>query len=155
MKKDTHLIATNSRALHDYTMVSRIEAGIVLEGWETKSVRNNRLQIRESHARILNNEAWLIAAHISPLPSCVQNDKPQNPTRTRKLLLHNREISRLTGLLMQKGYTLIPLKAYWKSNRVKIELGLGKGKQAKDKRTSEKQRAWQREKERLLKHRVR
>ena len=154
-KKKTALIANNPRASHQYSIASRIEAGITLKGWETKSLRYNRLHLKESYARLINNEIWLLGAHISPLPSCVQKDKQQDPLRTRKLLLNRIEISRLTGLLNQKGYTLIPLKAYWKNQYVKIELGLGKGKDAKDKRATEKNRDWQREKQRLLKNKPR
>lgn len=153
-KNHTNLIAANPRALHDYTITSRFEAGIVLLGWETKSLRHNRLQLKESYANIINNEVWLLGAHISPLPS-MQCDKQQDPRRSRKLLLHGSEIAKLNGLLNQKGYTLIPLKAYWKNNYAKIELGLGKGKQAHDKRASKKQRDWQREKQRLLKKQAR
>ena len=150
MKNTDTTIADNAKARYNYLIEDRFEAGLVLEGWEVKSLRQNRLQLKESYAYIKDGEVWLLGAHISPLPSSNANPEPM-PTRTRKLLLNKMEIRRLIGAIERKGYTLVPLKAYWKNNRAKILLGLGKGKHAHDRRASEKQHDWQREKRRLLK----
>ena len=150
MKKANHIIAHNPRARYNYHIENQFETGIVLEGWEVKSLRENRLQLKESYAYIKDGEVWLLGAHISPLPSSNLHPEPE-PTRTRKLLLKKIEIKRLIGAVERKGYTLIPLKAYWKKNCAKIQLGIGKGKQTQDRRATEKQRDWQREKRRLLK----
>ena len=141
--------AHNSKAMRDYFIDERIEAGIVLDGWEVKSLRANRIQLKESYAILKDNEAWLINAHISPLPS-VSN--PQvDPTRTRKLLLNRRELRSLQGKLTRKGYTLIPLDLHWKNNCAKLQLGVGKGKHKYDKRMAERNRSWNMEKRRLQK----
>lgn len=142
-------IARNAKAARDYFIEDRLEAGVALEGWEVKSLRERRLQMNEGHAYIRDNAAWLIGAHISPLPHCAGEP---DPTRTRKLLLHKKEISRLVGATERKGYTLVPLRAYWRGNRVKIELGLGKGKREHDRRADTKKRDWEREKSRILKN---
>jgi SsrA-binding protein len=156
MKKDKAVpgstIALNKQALHDYFIENRYEAGIALEGWEVKSLRAGRLQLKESYVLVKHAEAFLFGAHISPLPTAsthVQTD----PVRTRKLLLHREELNRLIGAVERRGYTLVPLAAYWKHGRAKIEIGLAKGKRAFDKRAVEKDRDWQREKERLMKTR--
>ena len=147
--KDTsNLIARNARATHDYFIEERFEAGLALQGWEVKGLRDRNGHIKESYALIKNNEAWLIGAHITP-PSYAASHEA-DPTRSRKLLLNRREIAKLTGLLERKGYTLVPLKLYWKRNIVKLELGIGKGKRAYDKRATERKRDWEREKKRLL-----
>ena len=143
-------IADNPQARRNYFIEDRLEAGLALQGWEVKSLRQKRLQLKESYAFIKNGEIWLLGAHISPLPSSGTNPEPA-PARTRKLLLNKMEIKRLLGAVERKGYTLVPLKAYWKNNRAKIQLGVGKGKHAHDRRAAEKQRDWQREKRRLLK----
>ncbi len=143
------LIVKNPRASYDYTIEERFTAGLVLEGWEVKSLRQKRAHLKESYALIKNGEAWLLGAHISPLPSCSSHAEAA-PARTRKLLLTRREIARLAGLLERKGYTLVPLKMYWKKNRAKLELGLGKGKQIHDKRAAERRKEWEREKRRAL-----
>jgi len=137
----------NPTAARDYFILERLEAGLVLEGWEVKSLRASRIQLKESYAILKNNEAWLINAHISPLPSC--SELRVQPTRTRKLLLNRRELRRLFGKLTRSGYTLIPLALYWKNNRAKLQLGLAKGKQKHDKRLAERTRDWNREKREL------
>ena len=142
-------VAHNPKALHDYFISEYIEAGIVLNGWEVKSLRANRIQLKESYAILKDNEAWLVNAHISPLPSCT--DPRTNPTRTRKLLLNRRELRSLQGKLTRRGYTLIPLDLHWKNNRAKLQLGLGKGKHKYDKRMTERNRSWDIEKRRLQK----
>ncbi len=143
-------IATNRKAFHDYSIEERYEAGLVLLGWEIKSLRAGKAQIAESYVLIKKGEAWLIGAHISPLLSAsthVQAD----PTRTRKLLLHRKEINTLIGLTERKGYTLIPLNLYWKQGHIKLAIGLAKGKKQYDKRRSEKDQDWERDKQKLFK----
>lgn len=124
---------------------------MVLEGWEVKSLRAGKVQIRDSHVIVKNGEAWLLGALITPLPTVSTHYTP-DPTRTRKLLLHKQELDKLIGAVERKGYTLVPLSMYWIRGRAKIKIGLAKGKQKHDKRAAEKQRDWQREKQRLLKH---
>ena len=148
----SNLIAVNKRARHDYTIEEQYEAGLVLEGWEVKSLRDGRAQIAESYVLIKNGEAWLFGAHISALPTAYSHVHP-DAVRTRKLLLNRAELSKLIGAVERKGYTLIPLNLHWKRGRAKIEVGLAKGKKTHDKRASEKDREWQREKERIFKHR--
>ncbi len=150
MKNSGGTIAENTSARREYHIEKHIEAGLMLEGWEVKSLQQRRLRLKESYAYVKDGEVWLLGAHISPLPSCNAHPKPQ-PDRTRKLLLNKAEIKYLIGTIERKGYTLIPLKAYWKQNFAKIQLGVGKGKQVGDRRAEEKQRDWQREKRRLLK----
>jgi SsrA-binding protein len=143
-------IALNKKARHEYSVEERFEAGLVLEGWEVKSLRAGKAQITESYAIIRNGEAFLLGAHISPLQSASTHVHP-DPTRTRKLLLNRNELDKLIGAVERRGYALIPLALYWKRGRAKLELGLAKGKKAHDKRAAERERDWQREKERLLK----
>jgi SsrA-binding protein len=145
-------IALNKKASHEYHIEQRYEAGLALEGWEVKSLRAGRVQLVESYVRILRGEAFLIGAHISPLPTASTHIHP-DPLRTRKLLLNRSELNRLIGLTERAGYTLVPIALYWKRGRAKIEIGLGKGKKLHDKRASEKDRNWAREKERLFKQR--
>ena len=133
-------------------MEENLEAGMALEGWEVKSLRAGKAQITEGYVLLKNGEAWLIGAHFSPLKT-VSTHIVADPTRTRKLLLHRREIDRLVGAVERKGYTIVPLRLYWKQGRVKLEVGLAKGKQAHDKRATEKNRDWQREKARLMRGR--
>ncbi|CAL1240265.1 SsrA-binding protein SmpB [Candidatus Methylocalor cossyra] len=142
-------IALNRQATHDYFIEERHEAGLVLQGWEVKSLRAGRAQLKESYVILKGGEAWLIGAHISALASASSHVEA-DPTRTRKLLLHRRELSKLIGHVERKGYTLIPLALYWKNGRAKLEIGLAKGKKQYDKRAAEKERDWQREKQRLL-----
>lgn len=144
------VIALNKQACHDYFLEEHYEAGLVLEGWEVKSLRAGRVQLKESYVLLKDGEAWLFGAHISPLPTASTHIHP-DPLRTRKLLLHSEELKKLIGAVERKGYTLVPVSLYWKNGRAKIEISLAKGKQAHDKRASEKERDWQREKQRLLK----
>ena len=143
-------IALNKKAGHDYFIEQRIEAGLALEGWEVKSLRAGRVQIKESYVKILHGEAFLIGAHISPLPTASTHVSP-DPTRTRNLLLKRSELNKLIGQTERAGYTLVPTALYWKRGRAKLEIGLAKGKKLHDKRASEKDKDWQREKERLFK----
>jgi SsrA-binding protein len=143
-------IALNKKAGHDYYIEQRIEAGLVLEGWEVKSLRSGRIQIKEAYVKILHAEAFLIGSHISPLPTASTHVSP-DPTRTRKLLLNRHELRRLIGETERAGYTLVPTAMYWKRGRAKLEIGLAKGKKLHDKRATEKDKDWQREKERLFK----
>jgi SsrA-binding protein len=145
-------IAHNRQATHDYYIEERYEAGLVLMGWEVKSLRAGKLQLKESYVILKSGEAWLLGSHISPLASA-STHVDANPTRTRKLLLHGHEIARLIGLVERKGYTLVPLSMYWSKGRAKLQVGLAKGKQLHDKRAVEKDRDWQREKQRVMKNR--
>lgn len=145
-------IALNKKARHDYHIEDRFEAGLVLEGWEVKSLRAGKVQIRDSHIFIKNGEAWLSNAIITPLLSASSHIRPES-VRIRKLLLHGHEIDKLVGAVDRKGYTIVPLALYWKKGRVKMEIGLAKGKQEHDKRAASKERDWNREKQRLLKNR--
>jgi SsrA-binding protein len=152
-KSSGNVIAKNRKARFDYFIEDRFEAGLALEGWEVKSLREGKAQLTESYVRILNGEGVLLGAHITPLASAsthVQAD----PTRTRKLLLHRKEIDRLTGLVERQGMTLVPLELYWKNGRAKLAVGLAKGKKQHDKRADTKERDWQRDKARLMKSRV-
>ncbi len=144
-------IVLNKKVGHDYYIEQRYETGLALEGWEVKSLRAGRAQLKESYVKILHGEAFLLGAHVSPLPAASTHVTP-DPTRTRKLLLKRAELSRLIGLTERAGYTLVPTTMYWKRGRAKLEIGLAKGKKLHDKRTTEKDRDWQREKERLFKH---
>jgi SsrA-binding protein len=143
-------IAVNRKATHDYFIEERLEAGLVLEGWELKSIRAGRVQLNESYVFVKRGEAWLFGVNISPLLSASTHINP-DPSRTRKLLLHQREIDRLIGYTEREGYTIVPLSLYWKKGRVKCEMGLAKGKKQHDKRATEKDREWAREKQRVMK----
>jgi SsrA-binding protein len=144
-------IALNKKAGHDFFIEERYEAGISLQGWEVKSLREGRAQIKESYITIKDGEAFLFGAHIVPL-STASTHVHADPTRTRKLLLHRSELNKLIGLVERKGYALVPTAMYWKKGMAKLEIGLAKGKKQHDKRASEKDRDWKREKERLFKH---
>lgn len=144
-------IARNKKASHDFFIEERYEAGISLQGWEVKSLREGKAQIKESYITIKGGEAFLFGAHIVPLSTASTHIRP-DPTRTRKLLLHRSELNKLIGLVERKGYTLVPTAMYWKKGMAKLEIGLARGKKLHDKRASEKDRDWQREKERLFKH---
>lgn len=151
-KKPTgNTIAVNRRARHDFFIEDTLEAGLALEGWEAKSLREGRAQLAEAYVTLKNNEAWLIGAHFSPLKTTASHIKA-DPTRSRKLLLHRQEIDRLTGAVERKGYALIPLDLHWHKGRAKLTIGLAKGKKQHDKRAADKDRDWQRQKERILKH---
>lgn len=143
-------IAVNRKAQHDYFIEERLETGMVLEGWEVKSLRAGKIQLDQGYILMKNGAAWLFGALITPLATVSTHIVP-DAQRSRKLLLHKREISKLIGNVERKGYTLVPLKLYWKNNRVKLEIGLAKGKKLHDKRATEKERDWQREKQRVLK----
>ncbi len=145
-------IALNKRARHDYFIEQRHEAGLVLEGWEVKSLRAGRVQINESYVNLKGGEVFLLGCHITPLPTASTHIQP-DATRTRKLLLHRQEADKLIGQVERRGYTLIPLALYWKRGMAKLEIGLGKGKKQHDKRSTEKDRDWQRDKARILKSR--
>ena len=143
-------IVTNKKARHDYHLYEKIEAGLVLEGWEVKSLRAFRGQLQEGYILIKNNECWLIGCHISPLPNTAGFKKP-DPTRTRKCLLTRKEINKLIGAQKQQGYTIVPLRIILQKNLMKIEISLAKGKKNYDKRESEKQKEWKREQEKIIK----
>jgi len=142
-------IVDNKKAFFDYFVEERFEAGLVLEGWEVKSVRAGRVQLKESYVVVKHGEIALIGAHISPLPTASTHVKP-DPTRTRKLLLHRKEINTLIGKVERAGYTLVPLNMHFQKGRIKIEIGLAKGKKQHDKRAVAAERDWNRDKQRLL-----
>ena len=153
-KKDTEksgTIALNKRARHDYHLSDRFEAGLVLQGWEIKAIRAGRCNIGESYAVVRNGELYLFGAQITPLIQA-SSHVIADDRRTRKLLLHRNEIDKLVGSIERDGYTLVPTAMYWKANKVKLELALAKGKQSHDKRESSKERDWQIEKQRALRH---
>ena len=151
-KGPSSTIALNKKARHDYFIEDRFEAGLALQGWEVKSLREGRVQINESYVLLKDGEAWLFGVHITPLTSASTHVKA-DPTRSRKLLLHRRELDRLIGAVERKGYALVPMALYWKKGRAKAEIALARGKQSHDKRTTEKDRDWKRQKERLLRSR--
>ena len=142
-------IAQNKKAFHDYFIEERYEAGLVLHGWEVKAIRAGRAQIHDAYVMVKGEELWLIGAHISPLLAASTHVNP-DPTRTRKLLMNASEIRKLIGLVAQRGYSLIPLDLHFTKGRIKLQLGLARGKQKHDKRADERDREWQREKQRLL-----
>jgi len=142
-------IAENRKARHDYFIESTYEAGMALQGWEVKSLRAGRAQLKEAYVFLKNGEALLYGAHISALPPASTHIIP-DPIRTRKLLLNRNELNGLIGAVERKGYTLVPTAMYWKHNLVKVEIGLAKGKQDHDKRAAEKDRDWNREKQRAM-----
>jgi len=143
-------IAVNKKARFDYSIEDTFQAGLVLEGWEVKSLREGRAQITESYVHVRNGEAWLLGAQITPLGTVSTHFRP-DPTRTRKLLLNRHELDRLIGAVERKGYTLVPLNLHWSKGRAKLDIGLAKGKKSHDKRAAEKDRDWKRQKGRLMK----
>jgi SsrA-binding protein len=145
-------IIQNRKATHDYFIEERYEAGLALDGWEVKSIRAGRAQIADGYVIVKGGELFLIGAHVSPLPTVSTHFIP-DPTRSRKLLLHAEEIKRLIGKVEQRGYTLVPLDLHYKKGRIKLEVGLGRGKQQHDKRADLKDKEWNREKQRLLRSR--
>lgn len=145
-------IARNKVARHNYFIEDTFEAGLVLEGWEVKSLRDGRAQLKEAYVFVKNGEVWISGAQITPLLSASTHVNP-NATRIRKLLLHDYEIVKLAAAVDRKGYTILPLALYWKANKVKLEIGIGKGKQTHDKRATAKERDWNRDKQRILKGR--
>ncbi|EGL55568.1 MAG: SsrA-binding protein SmpB [Pseudomonadota bacterium] len=151
-KVGENTIAVNRKARHEFFIEDKFEAGLVLEGWEVKSLRDGKVQLNESYVHVRNGEAWLANALITALKTASTHIKPE-PQRDRKLLLHRAELHKLIGAVERKGYTLIPLNMYWKKGMAKIEIALAKGKQLHDKRATEKDRDWNRDKARILKAR--
>ena len=147
-------IVQNKKAHHDYFIEERYEAGLVLEGWEVKSIRAGHVQLGEAYVVIRNGELFLLNGHISPLPTASTHIKA-DPTRTRKLLMHSNEIRKLIGKVERAGYALVPLDLHYSKGRVKLEIGLAKGKRQFEKRASEADKDWKREQNRLLKSRSR
>lgn len=143
-------IAQNKKAFHDFFIEEKYEAGMALEGWEVKAIRAGRANLKESYVIIRSGEIFLIGCHISPLPTASTHVHP-DPVRTRKLLLHTEEISKLIGKVERAGYTLVPLDMHYSKGRIKLEIGLAKGKKQHDKRDAEKDREWQREKDQVMK----
>jgi SsrA-binding protein len=146
-------IVDNKKAFHDYFIEERYEAGLALDGWEVKAIRAGRVQLKESYVVLRKGELFLIGCHISPLPTASTHVKP-DPVRSRKLLLHGGEIDKLIGKVERAGYTLVPLNLHFSKGRVKADIGLAKGKKQHDKRATEKEREWQREKARLLRQKL-
>lgn len=142
-------IVQNRKAFHDYFVERRFEAGIALEGWEVKAIRAGQVQLKEAYVIVANGELYLIGSHVSPLRTASTHFTP-DPVRTRKLLLHAREINELIGSVERAGYTLVPLDMHYKDGRIKLEIGLAKGKKQYDKRQTEKEKDWRREQQRLL-----
>lgn len=142
-------IASNRKAFHEYEVLETFEAGIVLQGTEVKSIREGRINLKESYARVRRGEVWLMQCHINPYT--YGNIHNHDPVRPRKLLLHGREIRRLIGKTQEKGMTLLPLAVYLKGGLIKIELGLGKGKKTVDKRAADQERTEKREISKLIK----
>lgn len=150
MKSTSSTIALNKRATHDYLLEDRFEAGLVLEGWEVKAIRGGKAQLVDSYVLLRDGEAWLLGAHITPLSSA-STHVIADPQRTRKLLLHARELARIFAATQQKGFACVATAMYWKGNKVKCEIALGKGKKLHDKRASQRDRDWNRQKQRILK----
>ncbi len=149
-KTPSNTIALNKKARFDYHLHDRFEAGVVLEGWEVKSLRAGKCQLTDTYVLLKDGEAFLLGCNITPMPSA-SSHVPADPQRTRKLLLHKKEIARLIGATQQKGQTCIPVALYWKGNKVKCEIALATGKQKHDKRAAVKERDWSRDKSRLMK----
>jgi len=152
-QKQSSTIALNKRARHDYHLEEKFEAGLVLKGWEVKSLREGKAQLTDSYVLLKDGEAFLLGLHITPLATA-STHYVTDPTRTRKLLLNQRELSRLFNGVHQKGYTCVATALYWKKHLVKCEIALAKGKKAHDKRETEKDRDWQRQKQRIMRHNV-
>ena len=144
-------IVENRKAFHDYFIEERFEAGLALEGWEVKAVRAGRAHLAEAYVVVKNGELLLLGSHIAPLTTASTHVRA-DPTRTRKLLMHREEINRLVGKVERAGYTLTPINLHYKNGRIKLEIGLAKGKKQHDKRDAEKERDWKREQQRLLRH---
>ena len=143
-------IANNKKAFHDYFIEEKLEAGIALEGWEVKAIRAGRANLKEAYVIIKGGEIWLIGSHMTPLPTASTHVQP-DPVRTRKLLLHAHQISKLIGKVERAGYTVMPLNLHYSKGRIKVETGLAKGKKQHDKRDVEREKDWNREKDRLMK----
>lgn len=149
-KLPDNTIAQNKKARFDFFVEEEFEAGLVLQGWEVKSLRAGRVQLIDSHIIIKHGEAWLLGSQIQPLMTASTHIET-DPVRTRKLLLHRKELDKLIGHVERKGYTIVALSLYWKQNRVKAKIALAKGKKQHDKRETTKARDWQRDKARLMK----
>lgn len=149
-KESSSTIARNKKARFDYFIEERAEAGLVLAGWEVKSLRAGKAQLSESYVILRDGELWLLGSHVTPLASA-STHVDADPSRTRKLLMRRDEIDRLAGLVERKGYTLVPLELYWSKGRAKLSVGLARGKKQFDKRATEKDRDWQRDKARAMK----
>ena len=145
-------IVENKKAYHDYFVEERLEAGLALQGWEVKAIRAGRAQLKEAYVVVKGGEIVLLGAHVTPLPTASTHIRP-DPTRTRKLLLHRPEINRLIGKVERAGYTLTPLDLHYSKGRIKLEIGLARGKKQYDKRATLKEREWKREQQRLLRNR--
>ncbi|HSR63347.1 MAG TPA: SsrA-binding protein SmpB [Gammaproteobacteria bacterium] len=150
-KNPGKIIALNKKAKHDFFIDERLEAGLVLEGWEVRSLRAGKAQIRDAYILLKDGEAYLFGALITPLPTASTHINP-DPKRTRKILLHRKEINRLIGEVERKGHAVIATALYWKNGRAKLEIGIARGKKAHDKRATIKERDWNREQQRILKH---
>ena len=150
-KKRPNTIAENRRARHEYELSETFEAGIVLEGWEVKAIRDGKAQLTDAYVLLRDGEAFLLGANITPLLSASTHVVP-DPQRTRKLLLHAKELARLFAATSQKGFACVATSMYWKGNKVKVEIALGKGKKLHDKRATARDRDWERQKDRLMKH---
>ncbi len=148
-KSPENVIGQNKKARFDFFIEENFEAGLALEGWEVKALRAGKINLTEAYVLLKNQEAWLFGAHISPLNTVSTHITP-DPLRTRKLLLHNKELAKLFGAVNKKGYTCVPLDLHWRNGKVKCEIALAKGKQKFDKRASEKDKDWQRQKQRLF-----
>jgi SsrA-binding protein len=146
-------IVENKKAFHDYFVEERYEAGLVLEGWEVKAIRAGRVQLKEAYVVLKGAEPFVIGMHVSALPTASTHVNP-DPTRSRKLLLGAEEIRKLIGKVEQRGYTLVPINLHYKGGRVKLDIGLAKGKKQHDKRQVEKERDWQREQQQLLRRKA-
>ena len=142
-------IVQNKKAFHDYFIEEKYEAGIVLEGWEVKAIRDNRTNLKEAYVIIQRGEIYLIGCHITPLGAASTHIRP-DAIRTRKLLLHHEEIAKLLGKVERSGYTLVPIDMHYKNGRIKIQIGLAKGKKQYDKRQTEKEKDWERDKARIM-----
>lgn len=149
-KPGPNSIAQNKKARFDYFIEETLEAGVALQGWEVKSLRDGKGQITETYVLLRDGEAWLLGAHITPLSTASTHIHP-DPGRSRKLLLNRRELDRLTGLVERKGYAIVALELYWKKGKVKLSLGVAVGKKQHDKRATEKDRDWERDKARIMK----
>lgn len=150
--KNSNPTIQNKKAFFDYFIEDKYEAGLALQGWEVKSLRDNRIQLRDAYVSFKNGEAFLYNALFTPMPTASTHIIPE-PLRTRKLLLHRREIDQLLGNSEREGYTVVPLRLYWKNNKAKIEIGVARGKKEYDKRDTIKERDWQREKQRIFRKR--
>jgi len=150
-KSSDNTIGLNKKARFEFHLEDEYEAGLVLEGWEVKSLRAGRLQLSESYVFVKNGEAYISGALITPLPTASTHIQPE-AKRIRKLLLHRRELDKIVGLVERQGYTLVPISMYWKNNRIKIKIALAKGKQAHDKRAAAKDRDWNRDKQRIMRN---